>query len=241
MSGVFVTGTDTDAGKTEICLGLMAALQQQGLSVLGMKPVASGGSLCPDHLIDNRPGQPALCCEDALRLQSQGSRQVRYETVNPYAFDPPIAPHLAAAEVGVQIELEVLRTAYAELTGQADFVVVEGVGGWRVPLAPRLAVSDLPMALDLPVLLVVGLRLGCINHALLTAEAIRARGACLIGWVANLVDPNMLAPDRNIATLSAEIDAPMLGSVPWLDRMEPNIIGAHLRVDSLVQQKPREA
>ncbi|HBG94203.1 MAG TPA: dethiobiotin synthase, partial [Chromatiaceae bacterium] len=97
------------------------------------------------------------------------------------------------------------------------------------------------MALDLPVLLVVGLRLGCINHALLTAEAIRARGACLIGWVANLVDPNMLAPDRNIATLSAEIDAPMLGSVPWLDRMEPNIIGAHLRVDSLVQQKPREA
>ncbi|MGB5834547.1 MAG: dethiobiotin synthase [Thiohalocapsa sp.] len=224
MSGLFVTGTDTDVGKTEVTLGLMAALQQQGFSVLGMKPVASGGETAGS----------AVACEDALRLQAQGSVQVRYDLVNPFAFVPPIAPHIAAGRSGAEIELGMIRGAYDDLAAHADWVVVEGVGGWRVPLGPALAVDDLPVGLDIPVVMVVGLRLGCLNHSLLTAESIRARGLRLAGWVANLVDPEMLARDENIATLAALIDAPSLGVVPWLEQPRPELVALHLRVDTLL-------
>ncbi|MGD8206799.1 MAG: dethiobiotin synthase [Thiohalocapsa sp.] len=224
MSGCFVTGTDTGIGKTAIALALMDALKERGLAVLGMKPVASEGAA----------SEYGVRCADALRLQSQGSRQAPYALINPYAFAPAIAPHIAAGQAGVEIELERIRSAYARLASQADWVIVEGVGGWRVPLGASLAVSDLPGALDLPVVLVVGLRLGCLSHSLLTAESIRASGTRLVGWVANQVDAQMRAADENIATLAALIEAPSLGVVPWLEDPRPDLIARHLNIDLLL-------
>jgi len=224
MKGAFITGTDTDCGKTEIALALMDALRKRGLSVLGMKPVASG---CKH----TRKGPRN---EDAQRLRAQGSSELSYDLVNPYAFEPPIAPHIAAGQAGLEIELETIRGSAERLARLCDFLVVEGVGGWRVPLGPSLSVSDLPRALDLPVILVSGIRLGCINHSLLTAESIRASGARLAGWVANQIDPDMLVHDENLATLAALIDAPCLGVVPWMVSPDPRQLAKHLDPVSLL-------
>jgi dethiobiotin synthetase len=218
MSGFFLTGTDTGCGKTEISLGLMAALQARGITTLGMKPVASGCERGPDGL---RNG-------DASRLLAQGSSMAPYGLVNPYAFEPPIAPHIAAGEAGVDIQLTTIKRAYQTLAHEANLVVVEGVGGWRVPLGSSLFVSDIPKALGLPVLVVVGLKLGCINHTLLTVESIRATGAVLAGWVANEIDPGMLARDANLATLAALIEAPCLGVVPWVEGQGPDDVAGYL-------------
>ncbi|WP_295398762.1 dethiobiotin synthase [uncultured Thiocystis sp.] len=219
MSGVFVTGTDTGCGKTAISVGLMAALQSRGLRVLGMKPVASGCALTPSGLRN----------EDALTLQEQGSSREPYERINPYAFAPPIAPHLAATAAGVAIDLAAIVRAYGALDAKANLVVVEGVGGWRVPLGPDFSLSDLPAALELPVILVVGLKLGCLNHALLTAESIQSSDTRLIGWIGNQIDPEMLVLDANLATLANLIEAPCLGVVPWLDHPEPAQVAGYLR------------
>ena len=216
--GVFVTGTDTECGKTEVSLGLMRLLQQCGLSVLGMKPVASGAEPTPEGL-RNR---------DALLLWRQGSFEVPYDQVNPWVFEAPIAPHLAAERQGVAIELEIVRAAWNGLAGLADRVLVEGVGGWRVPLGAGWSVSDLPRELGLPVVLVVGLRLGCINHALLSAESILGSGVPLAGWVANCVDPAMLAPEENLACLRRLMPAPLLGRVPYLPVPTPESVAAAL-------------
>ncbi len=224
MSGIFVTGTDTDIGKTEISLALMAALQQRALTVMGMKPVATGCA-------NSRRG---LICDDALRLRAQSSQEADYRLINPYAFIPAIAPHVAAREVGVEIRLQAIETSYRALADSADRVVVEGVGGWRVPLGPGLAVSDLPKGLGLPVVLVVGLRLGCLNHAILTAESIRASGTELAGWVANIVAPRMRHLDDNVATLKENIDAPCLGIVPWLSEPHTEVIAGLLDVTPLL-------
>lgn len=224
MNGVFVTGTDTDIGKTEISLGLIEAIKQRGLSVIGMKPVASGCERRADGLRN----------DDAQRLAARSSRRLPYELVNPYAFEPPVAPHIAAGQAGVEIELPVILDAAARLAAEADFLLVEGVGGWLVPLGPSLSVSDLPPALGLPVVLVVGLKLGCINHGLLTAESIRTRGSRLAGWVANQVDPKMLVRDENLATLGALIDAPCLGLVPWMLSPDPRRVAERLNVDPLL-------
>lgn len=230
MKGVFITATDTDCGKTEISLGLMEALQRRGLAVLGMKPVASGCHRTP-HGLRN---------DDALRLQSQGSLALPYEAVNPYAFEPPIAPHIAAGSSGVEIDLEDICTGARRLAAQSDFLVMEGVGGWRVPLGAALSMSDVPKALGLPVVLVIGLRLGCINHGLLTVESIRAGGIRLAGWIANQVDPDMDAYQENLATLGALIDEPCLGIVPWLASPEPGRVADHLEVDELLRAGPEE-
>lgn len=218
MSGLFVTGTDTDCGKTEICLGLMAALQMRGQEVLGMKPVASGCT----------PGPQGPRSRDALRLRAQGSSQAPYGLINPYAFEPPIAPHIAAGECGVEIRLATIKQAFEALAREADQVIVEGVGGWRVPLGSNLFVSDIPRAVGLPVVVVVGLKLGCINHALLTMESIRAKGGVLAGWIANQIDPHMLARDANLATLAALVEAPCLGVVPWISGLEPKDLAGYL-------------
>jgi len=220
MSGFFITGTDTGCGKTEITLGLMAALQARGQRVLGMKPVASG---CDQH-------PEGLRNADAERIHAQGTFTVPYALVNPYAFARPIAPHVAAAEVGISIELDRIRAAHTELTRQADWVLVEGVGGWRVPLGPDCFVGDIPRALDLPVILVVGLKLGCLNHALLTAESIQSSGLQLAGWIANQVDPDMLAPEANLETLQTLIQAPCLGLVPWMAEPDAETIAACLHM-----------
>lgn len=221
--GVFVTGTDTGVGKTEVALGLMAGLQRRGLRVQGMKPVASGGV---------RDGS-GLHCADALRLQAQCSRRPPYERVNPFAFEPAIAPQIAAARARVGIALAPIRAAYWALAAEADWVVVEGVGGWRVPLGPALAVSDLPAALGLPAVLVVGLRLGCINHALLSAEAIRASGCRLLAWVGCASVPEMAAQAENLTSLRERIGAPNLGVVPWLEPPRADAVADHLALEAL--------
>ncbi|QVL51234.1 MAG: dethiobiotin synthase [Thiocapsa sp.] len=228
MHGLFVTGTDTGCGKTEISLGLMAALQATGQNVLGMKPVASGCARGPDGLRN----------DDAVRLSAQGSFEAPYGLINPYAFEPAIAPHIAAGQAGVEIGLPTIEQAYRALTGEADQVLVEGVGGWRVPLGPQLFLSDIPKALGLPVILVVGLRLGCINHALLTVESIQGTGGVLVGWVGNQVDPTMLSRDANLATLTALIDAPCLGVLPWIEEPIPSELAEYLHPE-LIDLQPR--
>lgn len=218
MKGFFITGTDTGCGKTEVSLALVQALRQQGLKVQAMKPVASGCELGPKGLRN----------ADASRLLALSSQPVPYAWVNPYAFAPAIAPHLAAREADTSIELTRISEGAAALAGLADLVIVEGVGGWRVPLGPGLFASDLPRALGLPVILVVGLRLGCINHALLTAESILASGNPLAGWVANQVDPVMERLAENLDSLEALLPAPCLGRVPWLAEPSPVGLAAHL-------------
>lgn len=203
----FITGTDTDCGKTEVTLGLMQHLQDQGLSVLGMKPVASGAITTADGPRN----------DDAVRILQQGSQSVEYDLINPFAYAPPIAPHLAAEQVGREIDFWQIRACYQALASRAESVIVEGVGGWRVPLGRDKAVSDLALLLELPVILVVGLKLGCINHALLSAESISASGARLAGWVANVADDAMLEPQGNLESLKARINAPFLGRVPRLE------------------------
>jgi dethiobiotin synthetase len=222
--GFFVTGTDTGCGKTEITLGLMRLFQDQGLQVLGLKPVAAGAEESGEGLRN----------KDALRIQDAGSLAVPYELINPYCFEPPIAPQIAAAEVRKAIRPEVIRNCFQALTELADLVVVEGVGGWHVPLGEELDTSDLPVLLHIPAILVVGLRLGCLSHALLSAEAIMDKGCGLAGWVANRLDPAMLRPEANLATLEGRIPAPRLGSVEHLPgRPDPQRIAAQLDSDAV--------
>jgi dethiobiotin synthetase len=204
-SGVFVTATDTEVGKTYVSAGLLAAWRRAGIAAAPMKPVASGARLTPAGLRN----------EDAEILIAQSSLEVRYETVNPYVFAPPIAPHLAAAEQNQTIKLATIVANYRELRDVSDAVVVEGVGGWRVPLAADLDLVDLVKALELPVLLVVGMRLGCINQARLSAEAIVSDGLELIGWVANEIDPAFSNLAENIASLEAFLPAPKLATFRW--------------------------
>jgi dethiobiotin synthetase len=205
MRGVFVTGTDTGVGKTRVSLLLMQVFQAQGLRVLGMKPVASGAIWREGRLVN----------EDALALQTQGSHAAPYELINPYVFEPAIAPHLAAAEAGVRIELEPIKTAFAGLAAEADLVIVEGAGGWRVPLADGLEMGDLALALGLPLVLVVGMRLGCLNQALLSYESISGKKNGTTYWIANQVDPNMEKLEENFDFLGKTIKAPCLGLLRW--------------------------
>ena len=199
--GLFVTGTDTGVGKTRVAVALIHALRAQGLRVAAMKPVSAGS-------------EPGELNEDVTALLQAANVAADIRDVNPYAFDQPVAPHIAAAQAGVRIELAVLTAAYSRLAAAADVVVVEGAGGWRVPLNEAEDMADLAQMLGLPVVLVVGLRLGCINHALLTVEAITARGLQIAGWVANRIDPAMLRFEENLATLQALIPEPLLGVVP---------------------------
>lgn len=214
--GYFITGTDTGVGKTVVTLGLMQSLQARGLRVAGMKPVASG---CVRTV-------QGLRNEDALRLQRQSSLALSYQAVNPYAFEPAIAPHLAANEAGVRISLAMIRTGFERLVARADRVCVEGVGGWLVPLNESQTVADLAGELGLEVVLVVGMRLGCLNHALLTAQAIRAADLDVAGWVANVPAPGGERVDENIAALEERLGAPLLGTVPYL----PEIVVAEVAV-----------
>ena len=201
MRGVFIAGTDTGIGKTHVACTLLHALRDAGLRATGMKPVASGCVSTSEGLRN----------EDALAMMEASDPKVDYATCNPYAFEPAIAPHLAAAEVGTTIELAPIQLAYAQLSACADCVVVEGVGGWMVPLSDSLDASAIPIALKLPVILVVGLRLGCINHARLSARSIQADGCELLGWIGNAIDPDMQRVSDNVETLRRCLPAPCLG------------------------------
>jgi len=211
MTSVFITGTDTGIGKTLVAASLLRVLQEKGLRAIGMKPVASGCALTPYGLRN----------DDAELLRTHGSGAPDYALVNPYALPEAIAPHLAARHAGVVIELAPLRAAHAALSAMSQCVVVEGVGGWAVPLSDTLMQGDLVRALRLPVILVVGLRLGCINHALLSARAIAQDGCELIGWIGSQVDPAMLCLDENLATLRERLPAPCLGVLPHASAPEP--------------------
>ncbi len=198
----FVTGTDTDVGKTLVSCALLHALAEQGMRVVGMKPVAAGG--CDEN------GRN----DDDRKLRAASSVQAGFGQTNPYCFTHAVAPHLAARFVGVSINMERIIESYRELAAQADVVIVEGAGGFRVPLNDRQEISDIAVELGLPVILVVGMRLGCINHALLTVDAIRAKGLELAGWVANVMDENMEMLEGNMEALKVRIEAPLLGVFP---------------------------
>lgn len=202
--GLFVTGTDTGVGKTRVAAGLIVALRRRGWRVAGMKPVASGCAMTPAGLRN----------DDALALQAASGFALPYAWVNPYAFAPPIAPHIAAADAAQSIQFSVITQAFERLTQHADWVVVEGVGGWRVPLGPDGDVAALARHLQLPVVLVVGLRLGCLNHAALTADAIRGSGLPLLGWIASAVDADFARPLDNWAALADILPEPCLGCLP---------------------------
>lgn len=220
----FIAGTDTDVGKTTVASGLLYAARLSGLSTVAGKPVASGCVVAPDGLRN----------ADALALMAQCSPELRYDEVNPFAFEPAIAPHLAAREAGVALTVQALLEPMRLLLARnADFTLIEGAGGWRVPLADQENMSDLAVALQLPVILVVGVRLGCINHALLTAEAIAGDGLQLAGWVANIVDPKTSRLEENLATLAERLPAPCLGRVPRMKKPSADAVAEHLHLELL--------
>ena len=224
MTSFIVSGTDTGIGKTWVTVALIRAFLDRGERVLGMKPLASG---C--EVIDNE-----LRNEDALLIQQAGWQAVDYSLVNPYAFKPPVSPHAAAAKEGVQVSLKTILECYEILQGQADRVIIEGVGGWRVPFSDELSLKDLVKALELPVIMVVGLKLGCINHALLTAEALDRDGIELRAWVANQLESDYLMQDATMRTLETSIPAPMLGLTPCLQTLQPDKLAEALDVDVLI-------
>ena len=205
MPHFFITGTDTGVGKTFVTCALLHTLKAQGIAAIGMKPVAAGGDMTPDGLQN----------DDIEALRDASSVKLVSEDLNCYLFAEPIAPHIAAANEDVDIDLDVIRQRFDQLAELADAVLVEGVGGFIVPLGDGVDTADLAADLDLPVILVVGMRLGCLNHALLTQEAIRARGLTLAGWVANQIDPHMAELDANVDALEERIRAPLLGVIEW--------------------------
>lgn len=220
----FIAGTDTEIGKTTVAAGLLHAARACGLSTAAAKPVASDCQATPAGL---RNG-------DALALLGECTLALDYAEVNPFAFEPAIAPHLAAREVGVELNVAALLPPVQKVLARgAGFTLVEGAGGWRVPLAGSESLSDLAVALGLPVILVVGVRLGCINHALLSAEAIARDGLRLAGWVANVVDPGTSRLEENLATLAEHLPAPCLGRVPRLPQASPAAVAAHLDLAAL--------
>lgn len=203
--GLFVTGTDTGVGKTLVACALIHRYAATGLRVSGMKPVASGAFL--------EGGQ--WCNEDVQALQAAANTRLPAQWVNPYLLRRATAPHIAAAEQGVYLSIDHLAACYAQLRAQCDLVVVEGAGGFMVPLDAASNSDDLVARLQLPVVLVVGVRLGCINHALLTQQAIAARGLRLLGWVANQIDPAEPCSEAMIDSLTARLHAPLLARLPW--------------------------
>lgn len=230
--GCFVTGTDTGVGKTEIACALIRSIGRLGVSAIGMKPVAAGG----------RRVKGGLSNADVLALDKSSRVRAARKLRNPYVLAPAIAPHLAAQEAGVALDIEVMVRAFRSLTERAGYVVVEGAGGFRVPLDERFDLGDLAQRLQLPVVLVVGMRLGCISHALLTAEAIERRGLTIAGWIANRIDPSMRRYRANVQALQERIAAPMLADVPHIGAMGARRarLDAILDVSALVSRVPRE-
>ncbi len=216
--GYFITGTDTNVGKTWATIALMRYFKSRGKSVAGMKPVASG-CFMQDGRLQN---------EDALLIQENASLPIDYDLVNPYAYELPVSPHIAGIKNPVKLDrlaagVEVLKTL-------ADIVVVEGAGGWYAPLNEREAISDLANTLALPVIMVVAVRLGCINHARLTYQAIAQSGLNCAGWIAVCTDPDLLNRDENILTIKNLVDAPLLGVLPYTEAADFDFLSAQLKI-----------
>lgn len=222
--GFFVTGTDTGVGKTLVACALLHGFVRKGRRAVGMKPVATGALRDAGRLIS----------DDAARLRAAGNVEAPLAIVNPYCFERPIAPHLAAAQAGVDIKLATIVHAYAQLAAMADVVVVEGIGGFCVPLNRDFDASDLAHRLALPMILVVGMRLGCLNHALLTARAIRERGLTLTGWIANRIDLAMAEFEPNIAALAERLGAPLMGAIEFTLEPDAGHVAAELKLPALL-------
>ncbi len=213
----FVTGTDTEVGKTWATLALMRHFQNQQMTVAGMKPVAAGCEMLDGELKN----------EDALLIQQHSSVRLAYQDLNPYAFELPVSPHLACARQ--KLDLSHILECFSKIQQQAEVVIVEGAGGWLAPLSEQYDIADLAKAMDIPVVLVVAIKLGCINHARLSFEAIQSAAVPCVGWLAMCVDPEMQMQKENIQTLEKKIKAPLLGVLPYQDEMrvddlEKNII-----------------
>jgi len=219
--GFFVTGTDTEVGKTLVSSGIIQLFVDAGEKVVGMKPVASG----------SLPTAQGLRSEDAATLIAPSNCEVPYDMLNPYCFEPPIAPHIAALRVGQRIELAKILTAYNELRNTADVVIVEGVGGWMVPIDGCQTMADVAVAMDLPVIMVVGIRLGCINHALLTYASIKASGLEFKGWVANIMDPNVSMVPEILNSIQIKMHEPLLGLVPPMRNVDASQVSQCLAKD----------
>jgi dethiobiotin synthetase len=218
--GYFVTGTSTGVGKTLVSCALLYAFGMRGKTAVGMKPIASG---CED-------GQ----CTDVDLLVEASSVIARRELINPYALIPPIAPHIAARRAGIEINVDTIRKAWLELKTIADVVIVEGIGGFLVPLNDYQDGGDMARALGLPIVLVVGMQLGCLNHALLTAQAVRTTGLVLAGWVANRIDPQMAAFDENVLALEQRLDCPLLAVLPFEPAADAKKLSGLLNVSEMV-------
>jgi dethiobiotin synthetase len=223
---LFVAGTDTEIGKTYVSSALLHGFARAGKRAAAMKPIASGAS--------ERDG--VLHNDDADQLDAAANVVLPNHIRTPFMMREPIAPHIAAQREGVSLNIQKIVEAHQYAREQADIVVVEGVGGFRVPLDDMFDTADLAVALGVPVVLVVGMRLGCISHALLTAEAIEARGLKLAGWVANRVDPNMLYPDENIATLRKRLNAPLIGVIPHYAAPDAGHAAEHLDIAQLLNR-----
>ncbi len=221
----FIAGTDTDVGKTLVACGILCAAAARGLKTLAIKPVAAGADLTEQGLRNT----------DALMLIDAMTESLPYEQVNPVLLAPPIAPHIAAEQAGRRLSVSQLAGfCRGVMMRKVDMVLIEGAGGWRVPLNQREMLSGLAVELQTPVVLVVGMKLGCISHALLTAEAIRADGLVLAGWVANQIDPDMACFDENLATLRNFLPAPCLGVLPNLKEPDANLAAEHLDISPLL-------
>jgi dethiobiotin synthetase len=221
---IFITGTDTEVGKTAVSCALLLAVAREGLSTAAIKPVAAG---CDEQ------GQN----DDALALMECMTEELDYAQVNPVALPDAMAPHIAAERAGKRVQVSRLTgLCRGVMFGQADFVLLEGAGGWRVPLNRRETLADLPRELDIPVVLVVGMKLGCLNHALLTAEAIRRDGLHLAGWVANQPGHAMEGYAENLETLWQSLGAPLLGEVPYLAPWDANEASKHLNIQPLIDK-----
>jgi len=225
MSTFFVTGTDTDVGKTFVACALLAAANQKGLTSAAVKPVAAGCEATPEGLRN----------DDALALQEAMSLPLSYEQINPITLEPAIAPHIAAARAGKNITVDrLVGFCRGVMMKRADFTLIEGAGGWRVPLNGRETLAALPKSLNIPVILVVGMRLGCINHALLSAEAIHRDGLQVAGWVANRAEAEMSCYDENLASLKARLPFPCLGEIPNLPEATATEVSMHLDIGKLI-------
>jgi dethiobiotin synthetase len=215
-------------GKTLVSAALIHAFIARGLKVTGMKPVASGSELTTQGLRNS----------DALALQQAANVPADYDAINPYCFEPAIAPHLAAQQIGVSIELSILQQAYRALAARSEVVIVEGAGGWRVPLTPSGYLSDFPEAEHMSVVMVIGLRLGCLNHAVLTAEAIQSGPCKLVGWVGNSIDPAFALLQQNLDTLRDRLPVPCLGVLPHAAAPDALALSKLLKMEGLLAEKP---
>ncbi|MBL4744040.1 MAG: dethiobiotin synthase [Cycloclasticus sp.] len=222
--GYFITGTDTDVGKTYVAQCLMRAFREQNYRTAGFKPVASGGRWSGDRLQN----------EDAELLMLQSNVKIPYELVNPYCFEPAIAPHIAAKNQNCVISLELIKSSYQQIARQSDVVIVEGAGGWKVPFNPYEGFDDVALSLATPIVLVVGLRLGCINHALLTEEAILNKGCRLVGWIGNSLEQRFVEKDENIDALKEAMKSPCIGLFDYHPNQEEEHVASQRNIESVL-------